>query len=218
MMRIEDLMDSQKIEIDDWSDWRNPSTFFELSSPENAAAISAQFSKYIANRNKLRTDVVVESYQLVPFKSKFTQDDLRYGYTNRRISVVPLVIFVSMAALILLIACFNLTNTSIAMTSRRLKEVGVRKAVGAGRRQIASQFLLETLITIILSLLVGLLMAQVIVPAFYTMWRLPYGLGGLNGGNFFISFIVLVFLAALLAGGFSLLFQLKIQGHYSLKR
>ncbi|HMI66631.1 MAG TPA: FtsX-like permease family protein [Cyclobacteriaceae bacterium] len=217
MMRIENFMDIEKIKMDDWSDWRNPATFFELSSPENAASISAQFSKYIANRNKLRTDVVVESYQLVPFKSKFTQDDLRYGYTNRRISVVPLVIFVSMAALILLIACFNLTNTSIAMTSRRLKEVGVRKAVGAGRRQIASQFLLETLITIILSLLVGLLMAQVIVPAFYTMWRLPYGLEDLNGVNLFIALIVLVFLAALLAGIYPALFSSKFKPTMLLK-
>ena len=217
IMRIENFMDIEKIRIDDWSDWRNPATFFELSSPQNASQISAQFSKYIPNRNKLRTDMVVESYQLEPFKSAFTQDDVRYAWVNHRISMVPLVIFTSMAVLILLIACFNLTNTSIAMTAKRLKEVGVRKAVGAGRWQIASQFLLETLITISLSLLVGLLMAQIIVPAFYTMWRLPYGLEDLNGLNLFIALIFLVFLAALLAGVYPALFSSKFKPTLLLK-
>src|SRR5258708_19324422 len=104
------------------------------------------------------------------------------------------------------------------MTSRLLKEVGVRKAVGAGRRQIASQFLLETLITIILSLFVGLLMAQVIVPAFYTMWRLPYGLEDLNGVNLFIALIVLVFLAALLAGVYPTFFHRKFKTNQLLEK
>ena len=217
IMRIENFMDIEKIKIDDWSDWRNPSTFFELSSPENAARISTQFNKYIPNRNKLRTDIVVDSYKLEPFKSAFNQDDLRYNWVNHRISAIPLVIFTSMAGLILLIACFNLTNTSIAMTARRLKEVGVRKAVGAGRRQIAFQFLLETLITILFSLLVGLLMAQVIVPAFYTMWRLPYGLEDLNGINLFIALIFLVFISALLAGIYPALSSSKLKPTMLLK-
>jgi hypothetical protein len=112
----------------------------------------------------------------------------------------PLVIFTSMALIILLIACFNLTNTSIAMTARRLKEVGVRKAIGAARSQIISQFLLETLLTITLSLVVGLLLAQLIVPAFSNMWNLPYGLKDMDGLNLFIALILLVFSAALVAG------------------
>ena len=86
------------------------------------------------------------------------------------------------------------------MTAKRLKEVGVRKAIGAARGQIISQFLLETLITISLSLIVGLLMAQIIVPAFSNMWQLPYGLEDMNGLNLFIALIVLVFLAAMIAG------------------
>ena len=200
MMRIENFMDIHKIAIDDWSDWRNPSTFFELASPENAAQVSKQFAKYIPNRNKVRTDVVIESYHLEPFKSAHTQDDIRYNWVNMRISAMPLIVFSSMALLILLIACFNLTNTAIAMTAKRLKEVGVRKAVGAMKSQIVFQFLMETVLTILLSLVVGLFMAQIIVPAFTSMWELPYGLADLSGVNLIIALIVLVFLASMLAG------------------
>jgi ABC-type antimicrobial peptide transport system permease subunit len=200
LMRIENFMEIQKIKDDDWSDWRNPSTFMKLTSPENAPQISAQFSKYIPERNRLRTDMVVDAYLLEPFKIAYDQNDIRYSWVNHRMSPAPLVIFTSMALIILLIACFNLTNTSIAMTAKRLKEVGVRKAIGAARGQIISQFLLETLITISLSLIVGLLLAQVIVPAFASMWNFPYGLEDMNGLNLFIALVVLVFISALIAG------------------
>ena len=149
LMRMEHFTEIHKIKVDDWSDWRNPATFFELASPENTEQISKQFAKYIPGRNKARTDMVVDSYQLVPFKANYDQDDVRYSWANSRMSFLPLLVFTSMAGLILLIACFNLTNTSIATTAKRLKEVGVRKSVGAGSGQIAIQFLLETLITIV---------------------------------------------------------------------
>ena len=200
LLRIENFIDINKIKVDDWSDWRNPSTFMELTTPENAEQVSKLLSKYIPDRNKARTDVVIDSYLLEPFKSNYNQDDIRSSWVNYRISPAPLIIFTAMALIILLIACFNLTNTSIAMTAKRLKEVGVRKAIGAARGQIISQFLLETLLTISLSLIVGLLMAQIIVPAFSNMWQLPYGLEDMNGLNLFIALIVLVFLAAMIAG------------------
>ncbi len=200
MLRIENFIDINKIKVDDWSDWRNPSTFMELTTPENAEQVSKQLAKYIPARNKARTDVVIDSYLLEPFKSTYDQDDIHSSSVNYRISTAPLVIFTGMALIILLIACFNLTNTSIAMTAKRLKEVGVRKAIGAARGQIISQFLLETLLTISLSLIVGLLLAQIIVPAFSNMWQLPYGLEDMNGLNLFIALIVMVFLAAMIAG------------------
>jgi ABC-type antimicrobial peptide transport system permease subunit len=211
LMRMEHFMEMNKIRPDDWSDWRNPTTFVELSSPDIASQVAAQFSKYIPNRNKLRTDMVVESYQLVPFKSKFTGDQIRYNWVQHRIEAAPLLIFGLMAAVILLIACFNLTNTSIAMAGKRLKEVGVRKSVGASRRNIVFQLLFETLLLITISVLVGLLMAQVIVPAFISMWNLPYELKDLNGVNLFIALVILVFLAALVAGMYPALYSSKFK-------
>jgi putative ABC transport system permease protein len=217
LARFENFIDINNIKPDDWSDWRNPSSYFQLASPENAASIGKQFDKYIPLRNKTRTDMVVESYELVPFKTNFNQEDVRWTWSMIQISYVPLIIFTSMALLILLIACFNLTNTSIAMTAKRLKEVGIRKAIGAARMQIVSQFLLETLFTILMSLGAGLLIAQIIVPAFITMWQLPYGLEDMDGVNLFIALIFLVFLASLLAGIYPALFSSKFKPTQLLK-
>jgi putative ABC transport system permease protein len=211
LMRIENFMDIHEIAIDDWKDWRNPTTFLQLESPQNAASVAKQFSRYIPERNKLRTDMVVESYSLVPFKNTLGGDDIRYGWVGFRISPKALIIFTSMAAMILLIACFNLTNTSIAMTGKRLKEVGVRKVVGAARQQIVAQFLMETVMTITLAIVIGLMMAQFIVPAFTEMWQLPYGLADLDGLNFFIAIVVMIFLASMIAGIYPALFSSKFK-------
>lgn len=211
LMRFETYVDYNKLDLDDWSDWRNPATFLELSTPENASRIAAQFKKYIPHRNEVRTDMVVTSYTLEPFKKKFRQDGIRYGWANLPLGMAPLIIFSSMALIILLIACFNLTNTSIAMTAKRLKEVGVRKTIGAARTQIVFQFLLETLLTILISLSTGLMMAQVLLPAFTDMWEISYGLGDLSGVNLFITLLALVFATAMVAGIYPALLSSRLK-------
>lgn len=211
IMRIENYTDINKLEIDNWKDWRDPSTFVELSNAGNAAGVSKQFSKYVPIRNNAKRDEVVVEYRLEPFLSKFSGDDVRDAYITLRIGKLPLVVFTLMAVLVLLIACFNLTNTSIAMTAKRLKEVGVRKTIGAARGQIVFQFLFETILTILLALIVGMVLAEIIVPAFTRMWKLQYGMEDLNGLNLFISLVLLIFTASLLAGIYPALFNSKFK-------
>jgi hypothetical protein len=97
------------------------------------------------------------------------------------------------------------------MAGKRLKEVGVRKSVGASRQQIVLQFLFETLLLISGSVAVGLIIAQFIVPAFVSMWDLPYDLRDLDGVNLFAALIVLAFLAAVLAGMYPALYSSKFK-------
>jgi ABC-type antimicrobial peptide transport system permease subunit len=75
-----------------------------------------------------------------------------------------------MALFILLIACFNFANTSIAAFSKRLKEIGLRKTFGGQRRQLVTQFMFETLIICFMALLVGIILAEFLVPAYSSLW------------------------------------------------
>lgn len=211
IMRIENFQDIHKLADNNWSDTRDPSIFIELTSAESAIAISKQLNKYISIRNEARKDALVVGYQLEHFKSRFTFNDINSGNTNLRSPIAILVMFTSLAVMILLVACFNLTNTTIAMTARRLKEIGIRKTIGAFRKQIVSQFLLETIMTITLSLAVGLVLAQWIVPAFTSLYNLPFTLGEVNGLNLVVTLIVLVFFASLLAGIYPALFNSKFK-------
>lgn len=211
LMRIEHFLDYNGIKPDDWGDWRSPATFFQLAQPGNAPQVGKQLSRYLSPRNQARTDAIVDGFELVPFKTNYTQAQIRSSWTMHPLEPAPLVVFSSLAVMILLIACFNLTNTTIAMTAKRLKEVGVRKAVGAARQQIVAQFIFETTFTIVMSLAAGLLMAQFIVPAFMSMWEFPFGFSDISGVNLLISLVMLVFIASLLAGVYPALFSSKFK-------
>ncbi|HYC05843.1 MAG TPA: ABC transporter permease [Azospirillaceae bacterium] len=68
------------------------------------------------------------------------------------------------AALILIIGCINFTNMSLARSTRRAKEVAVRKVLGAGRAQIMGQFLGEAVLLAAMSVLVALVLAELASP------------------------------------------------------
>ncbi|MBC3765636.1 ABC transporter permease [Neptunicella marina] len=78
-----------------------------------------------------------------------------------------IVTFVVVAALILLIACINFMNLATARASQRAREVAMRKVLGASRRQIALQFLGESVMLVIIALLFALAAVELILP-FYS--------------------------------------------------
>jgi len=75
-------------------------------------------------------------------------------------------IFFIVAVFILLVACINFMNLATARSARRAKEVGLRKVVGAVRRQLIGQFLGESLLISFFSLLVAMLVVWLVLPSF----------------------------------------------------
>jgi len=75
-------------------------------------------------------------------------------------------IFSLVALFILLIACVNFMNLSTAIAGQRAKEVGLRKTVGALRPQLIIQFLSESLLLALISLIIGIGIARLLMPLF----------------------------------------------------
>ena len=75
-------------------------------------------------------------------------------------------IFSMVALFILLIACVNFMNLSTAIAGQRAKEVGLRKTVGAVRTQLIIQFLCESLLLTLISLIIGIGIARLLLPLF----------------------------------------------------
>ncbi len=76
------------------------------------------------------------------------------------------IIFTTVAILLLCIACINFINLSTARFSERAKEIGIRKIVGSTKYQIAWQFFLESFITALITGLIGFLLIELIRPGF----------------------------------------------------
>ncbi len=70
--------------------------------------------------------------------------------------------------LVLIVACVNYTNLATAQSMGRAREVGLRKTLGAGRGQLLSQFIVESLTITIFALLVALALLEIIIPIFNT--------------------------------------------------
>jgi putative ABC transport system permease protein len=81
-------------------------------------------------------------------------------------SIQYVTIFLLIAIFILLIACINFMNLSTALGGQRAKEVGVRKTIGASRKQLVAQFMAESLLVSIVSLIIGIGIAWLLLPLF----------------------------------------------------
>ena len=84
-------------------------------------------------------------------------------------SPVVLWILGGLALVVILSACFNYTNLSIARAMRRFKEVGLRKAIGAGKNQVRQQFLAEAIIISLAALLLSYFIFLVLRPQLINM-------------------------------------------------
>jgi putative ABC transport system permease protein len=100
--------------------------------------------------------------------------DLIYEFADNGVGKY-LQIMLIIAALILIIAAVNFSNLSVTMTLQRAKETGIRKVLGAQRHQIVVQFLLETTVQCMLSLIIGLGLLELISPQFNTLINTQVG-------------------------------------------
>jgi len=134
----------------------------------------------------------------------------RYLYNNfvngvqsgGRIEYVKL--FSIIAIFILIIACINFMNLSTAKASRRMKEVGIKKVVGASRSSLVFQYLGESMLISFASLLIALLFVVLLLPAFKEITGKEIILQ-LNT-NIIISAISIAFITGLLAGSYPALY------------
>jgi len=83
--------------------------------------------------------------------------------------ITQIYLFSIIALLILLLACINFINLSTARLSNRAKEIGMRKVVGASRKEIIIQFFLESIIYALISLIISIILVYDLLPAFNSL-------------------------------------------------
>ena len=114
-------------------------------------------------------------------------------------------LFSAVAALILLLGAINYVNLATARGARRAKEVGVQKALGAGRGALVRQFLTESVMLSALAAVSGLALAAVALPAFNGTFGTDLALGALDG-PFLVGLGGAVLVVGLLAGAYPALY------------
>jgi putative ABC transport system permease protein len=143
-----------------WGNY-NAITFVELAKDTNVKAFNKKMAGFIKGK--------LEGSNVSLFVSKFSDNYLYGNYDNGiqsggRIAYVRL--FSIIGLFVLVIACINFMNLTTARASRRLKEIGVKKSLGAQRSSLIMQYLNESVLITLFSLFVAFVLTWTVLPQF----------------------------------------------------
>lgn len=136
---------------------------------------------------------------LLPIKDiYFTQ------YKNGRATVSKVFpyIILGIAALLLFIACVNFMNMSIAKSTARLQEIGMRKSLGAAKKHIFFQFWSESILVFLATLSFGILLSILCLDTFKSLFNTDASFGNTVSLGICIGFILVFMSVTLVAGGY----------------
>lgn len=188
---------------EDWK-FRNM-TFVMINNADRIDVVEKQLQSYREFNNKVREDFQISEFVLDPFTGLARRDRASdtWSYTRSSNPTAAVISPIIMAVLVLLIACFNMTNTAIAISSRRLKEIGIRKVMGSMRHQLIAQFLGETTFICFIALFLGLFLGEVLLNSWNVMWEnMKLTSHYLDNPGFLIFIIGVLVFTALIAGAY----------------
>ena len=147
-----------------WAAYFGSYTYVMLPGNTSLKELRTKTSDFIMKQRKFPAGVTVKlDYQ------KLLDIHLHSNYLGEiedNNSVSNILIISTIGLFILLLACFNFMNLATARSSKRIREIGVRKTLGAFRKQLVFQFLGEAIFLTIISLLISIVLAEIMLPYF----------------------------------------------------
>jgi len=200
LVNFENLKDADpQFDSDNWRKMLN-ATMIQVENPLDLKHIEQQMDKYKKLQNVVEKDWAINSFGFVKlhdlhFASKDIRDDISYDATLEGRVVLPII-----GLLMILLACFNYINIAVVSAARRLKEIGLRKVIGANRKSVIIQFLSENVFITFFAGMLGLLLAiTVILPWFVNLSGLEMKLSLLDT-DLWITLSVILLLTGIISG------------------
>jgi predicted permease len=188
----------------DWAkQWDNngPRCYVMLAANTSVDKVNAKIKGYIKTKKK---DSNVELF-LQNYGDSYLYSNWDNGkQAGGRIQYVR--IFSAVAIIILIIACINFMNLATARSLRRAREIGVRKVVGAGKRQLVAQFIGESMFVSFLAILVSLLIVALILPSFNELTEKHLSIN-LTDPSFLLIILALTIVTGVVSGSYPALFM-----------
>lgn len=187
--------------LEDMGSW-NYSTYLQIPgevTPDLERRMSEKLYEYQSNSDVKPENLDIDWLQPldeIHFTSGIKGDS---GGTG---SLVYINVFSSVAILVLLIACFNFMNLGTALALIRAREVGLRKAIGATRRQLIVQFIGESIFLIALAFVIALLVVMLTLPLFNRLMGLSLEFDLIADPFFAIVLLSIALVTALVAGAY----------------
>ena len=180
-------------------------TFVLLKNPDDYKKIQARsgdfFNKY------LKTDFAGIHYkmELQPLTSIHLHSNLDYEMGNNG-NIAYIYVFSIVGLLILSIAIINYVNLTTARSSVRIKEIGIRKVIGSGRKQLILMFFSESVLLAVLATIAGIILVQAFLPYFNHLSGKSLDVWQFGVSKSLAIFTVFAFVTGIMSGIYPALF------------
>jgi putative ABC transport system permease protein len=199
----------------DTHNWFNSflNTFVVLDEKANSQTVEKQMQSFYVSDAKQTleemlkidggnsNDIPLGTYFLQPYSDMHLNPDLPpgNGLTNGGNPIYSYILS-GIALFVLLIACINFVNLSIARSVRRAKEVGIRKVIGGARKQLIMQFLGESFFLCTIAFAFAIILVQMMLPMFNHLSNKALSIAYLLDAKLIGGYITLYIATGLLAG------------------
>jgi putative ABC transport system permease protein len=126
-------------------------------------------------------------------------------------------LFTALAIGILLIACINFMNMATAKSEKRAKEVGIKKTMGASRPSLIIQFLTESMVLTLISIVIAVTLAEICLPAFNNLLHMNLKMSYFDTYSW-LGVLGLVVITGLIAGSYPAFYLSSFNPIQTLKR
>ena len=155
-------------DFEKWTSMSSNYVYLRLPERADVASIQSQLDAIAKEENRTEENTTIQ-LELLPLYAIVVGETLRRseggaGSLGPHIPPAVLWILGGLVLIVLLSACFNYTNLSMARAMRRFKEIGLRKAIGARKAQIWQQFLMESIMISLAALLLSYFLFLVLRP------------------------------------------------------
>lgn len=195
------------------TNWGNNSFFTYLLMPEGfePKKLEKQFPAFLDRHMNDGAQAKFKPSQWTALSLQKLTDIHLYSHTDFEAEengdIKRVYIFSAIALFILLIACINYMNLSTARSALRAREIGVRKVVGAQRKEIIAQFLSESVMVSFLALIIALALTWISLPWLNKLSGQQLNINALFTWKIFIPVVLVPFIVGTLSGIYPALFM-----------
>ena len=189
---------------DSWTNNNYIASYIKVRPNTNISLLENKFPAFVNKYagEELKDAGVEVSMYLQSVSSIHTTPAMENPGIGKPVSPTFLAILSIIAALIQIIACINFMNLSTARASNRAKEVGVRKVIGAGKKDLVMQFLGESFLISLISVMIALPLLIIALPFLNEITQADIHLNFLRDFRIWIKLVTLVVVTGLVAGSY----------------
>jgi len=186
-------------DLDNWGAVTSRSECYALFKEGATLADLNKQMKHFLKKHYDGTGVGKESHYFQPLSDIHYNENFS-NFSQKRMPQSQTIGLIVIGAFLLLTACINFINLATAQAVSRSKEVGIRKVMGSLRKQLVVQFLSETAIITVISLLIACVLTELAIPAMENLFGGNISFSLFEHPVIFVFMIVLIMLVSFLAG------------------